>query len=972
MYTHNTRSVRQRQNAYRIEQYNGRTWVVVRSIAEVDFSLPLHIDCESHGFGSLLQFIYDVNSTYVRARYQFLFRGLHDPNLIIASTPVLRIDNEQMLRRALQAVLESISQRGEDSWQLVRRYFGLGDEDVIDLDMLFAQPIIVHVETVAYGGCYTRSEGEHVNIINGALSVVTKLRRSTNNNCAFDCLRFFGIPFDSPSMLRRLNGLGRNSYVSAQSLENISVSLGRPLKVIQKGRGGLLRYVTTDECVNIKIAPDHLVLLKNNHYSPIVDFRVTERQRCTTCARYYVGTHKCREQDQKNARYKFLKSDRRNAFFDIETRAMLDKPHYVKDKPFYPQAPVLACLYIPSNNEELVFEGLNCIDDFLAWIVSSKFKYAVRAHNGGCFDYYPVLAAILRTDYTREDFSFDNLMIRGSSKILCFTYKEHKFFDTYNHLADSLDGLCNSFKVKNKKIDEIICNGTIWKTKDIMLLEKDTLDAADYLPRLEELGLKEAYIKYCMYDCKSLAEIWDSYSKATCDLYSKVLPQKKPDEIYVEIQNCLTVPALAKKGWQWKMTELEYELWEPKKGTEHYKGCYNAVIGGISHVQHQGLQKDLACLDVVSLYVWAMMRNTFPFGAPIDTMVYVPGKLGVYKCKSVTCNDDPIMDVPTLRDGILDWTCRESEDRYLASIDIDRIRNRGGTVIIESGFYWEEQRDLFSDFLDPFTQEKMRQDVLKASKSPDFNVAIRNVSKLTGNSLYGKMLERIARMVLSIVDHPNDLFGYSYDYSKCFIYCANGKYMIKTPSTDENKSPFHIGVFILAYSRDHMMGIFDMVGRENIVATETDSLYIPRHLVNRLEPIIGAEIGMLDLEIPNIIESYFLGKKAYAIRYKPTFKNDELIPFEGKPVKIIASDDDTVTLYNKSILRKDDILYAEKFRLKGVQNSALYWDKYVECWLNGEVTFNDIQVFTRHLFDEESNIKIGVSSKKIKIKYINV
>jgi hypothetical protein len=121
-----------------------------------------------------------------------------------------------------------------------------------------------------------------------------------------------------------------------------------------------------------------------------------------------------------------------------------------------------------------------------------------------------------------------------------------------------------------------------------------------------------------------------------------------------------------------------------------------------------------------------------------------------------------------------------------------------------------------------------------------------------------------------------------------------------------------------------------MVGRENVIATETDSIYIKKEHLHRLQPVIGNEIGMLSVDIDDIKESYFLSKKGYAIRY----------------------------------MDKGNI--KEKFRLKGVHSAALNWDKYVEWYEKGMVTFNDIQVFVRHLFDmEKSQIHIGRLDKTV-------
>jgi hypothetical protein len=912
----------ERAHPYVIVQNGARV-----GLHEVNIKEELEVNVSSGGLNSLWLFIRDMNNRFnnLILRYQLMFQGISVPGQVVASLSLRNIESQAVLRVALQEAFERMSQRSSDSWEQVFRYYGLNRRGALrdmDLDIIFAAPIVIGISSDGYGACRSTDYLREFKI-NDRLTLKVKSHRSQGDNCAFECLRFKNGSIPSISVLRKQFDI--KGAVSWEQLERLSTYVQCPVRVI-KINGKRVTYMD-GSFVDFKKS-GHLVLLHRFHYWSVLDVKTIDN-RCIKCGEYYEDEHECTLKAIQAHRFLELKNKGRDLFFDIETRSDINDKFHVKDKVFYPQKAVLACWYVPATGLRKIVWGLNCIAEFIDWLEKEKVFYYIRAHNGGAFDYYFIIHEILKRSYDPEDFNFNNVLLRGSSKILSIEFKGHRFLDTYNHLVGSLEYLCNSFKVETKKITSCIVNGKEWSSKEIMLLDQYELTPEQYIQRLREIGLAQAYEDYCLTDCISLAEVWESYYDSAQTLFKKALPKVSASSFTSSFSNKLTIPSLAKWGWLEKQKELKKKTWFPVLKTRAYELSYSAVIGGISHVQHYGYHSEpLVCLDVVSLYVWAMMQNVYPVGEPLHTEVYVRGKLGVYMCSYVKCKDDPITDIPVLHDGVLDWTKTECENRSLSSIDIERIWRRGGTVEIIDGIYWEESENCFKDFLEVFTAEKKRQDTLVGTD--EYNESLRNVTKLIGNALYGKMLERSAKTSLSIVDHPNDLFGMDFDFTQCWIYRSNGKYIVRTPSTAENKSPFHLGVFVLAYSRDLMMSFFDKVGRENVIATETDSLYIKQEHAYRLQDVIGKEVGMLSIDIENIVESYFLSKKGYALRY-----------MVGNQLK-------------------------EKFRLKGVHKEALKWEKYEEWYQTGSVTFNDIQVFVRHLFDlNNTQIHIGKLDKTV-------
>ncbi len=180
-------------------------------------------------------------------------------------------------------------------------------------------------------------------------------------------------------------------------------------------------------------------------------------------------------------------------------------------------------------------------------------------------------------------------------------------------------------------------------------------------------------------------------------------------------------------------------------------------------------------------------------------------------------------------------------------------------------------------------------------------------------------------VVSSLYDIPDA------DFSKCFIYNWENKFIVRTMSTTVNKSPIYLGVFVLAYSRDLMMNYFDIIGRDNVIATETDSMYFHSSHLPKIADKIGKEIGYLDIDdFGNIKRAYFLAKKAYALHN----------PDNPDPKK------------------------RYKYRLKGVPSKCLSWIKYEEWWDTGSTSFT-VNHFKRDLFND-SSIRIGDMIKQLR------
>lgn len=383
------------------------------------------------------------------------------------------------------------------------------------------------------------------------------------------------------------------------------------------------------------------------------------------------------------------------------------------------------------------------------------------------------------------------------------------------------------------------------------------------------------------------------------------------------------------------------------------------AIGGISDVQYPGLHLgNLTLFDVVSLYPNNMIQPApetilnedgtpnmefQQFGCGEISWTgegeFIEDKVGFYLIENIVSPDKhstTICDIPKYNEekSSLDWRWKENPSAMIAASDIKRMRRNGYTFSITKGLYFAEKFNPFTEFVSIMIDEKKKQDVLNKTGDSTYNQALREVCKLMANALFGKMLEakveKNAKYLDSLddkffEDHPLETLGVAWKGERCLVKWEEQK----------KDAPIHLGAMILAYSRNQMMNFFDLVGRENIIATETDSMYVHKDKLKALKdskhPIyrIGSDLGNMKLEDEKgatiLNNCYFLGKKCYHVE----FTSDEKEQFGEviKPEKIKT-----------------------KMAWKGVPKKKLTKEKYVELFNNDQVKFTGITQFKPRMF----------------------
>jgi hypothetical protein len=816
----------------------------------------------------------------------------------------------------------------------------------------------------------------------------------------------------------------KNTYAKYRSLLNIektgnlSVSDGRII----------LNYFKMDEfkmvdilCNNLEtgenmkekmkeVEAKYLVLLEN-HWFVFKSFR-NESGICEICKTELNGKHTESGCKRNLKREDFNLNQKRIAcnkiYVDMESRPDLDDYSLKGEYRFYSQKGTLLCLYFENKKELPIsvtqhqnfiihedracmsFLGEDCIVkfvDFLQQQTEEQRYYNVYAHNGGRFDYFLMMGEILKSHH--RDYFFNECVIPKGTKILKFQMYSHFFFDTYNFLGFSLDKLCEDFKLEQKLCKAKVIDG--YDTmNDICLYKRDELTPKEFLEYLdsddaEAKRKKEIYIEYCLLDCIALGEVHKKLCDSIVDMMELITDEFYNDQnklnkfkIYkfteLEFAESLTLPSFVNNIF--KIMNLETDGKKYKSGIKILEGAVRAffektITGGISHVGKEGKYEycKLGTIDIVSLYPAQMIQQQYPYGEPIATNKYVEGKIGAYRVININQKVKCIGDIPKKVENGLDWSTQYIEEAYIWHTDIIRMKEHGCEMEIQEGYYWEETHNPYL-FLQIVVNIKMEQDRLKDAELP-YNVSLRQVAKLMANSLYGKQIERSTKDHLTFFKSPGEIYPELFDNENNTLYFSNNCFVLREKEANTT-SPLQYGSLILAYSRDSIQRNFDIIGRDNVIFTETDSICCPVSCIEKYADLgntegnfrLSKDLGCMtaDYGIDDYISSaYVLNKKCYRFNkihhkedvYDKTFKEE----FKKDDIKL----DDGI--FKKTGMRVPEI----KSRMAGVPNKYLTEEHYETLFQNETVSFEKIQLFTRHLINgSETGIRIGFMNKTIK------
>jgi hypothetical protein len=521
-----------------------------------------------------------------------------------------------------------------------------------------------------------------------------------NNNCGIACVaKILGIEL-SAVMVRREFGLEPNTEIPESVIKQIYNKHNRTSKfpaiisrtfsgnlnfelcdyilheVLPNGKGHFLVVESINQAENKKRQKYRRSLLAFDFETRNID-KLTHSVKCGKCVKYNMVDTIC------SLEYRTLK--RENAPVETKTHTFTTDGSATSARQFL---------------------------DFLEMEHRGGRHYTCIAHNGSRFDFLLLVGAMTDVEKFHSEFQY-----RGLS-IISMSYYGHIFRDPCCFMPNSLENLCNNFKVEVHKLTDFELNGETITNKNLCFYKPD-LNVKEFLElQTNEPDYWALYVKYCEYDCKSLLCLWEKFLIETQGLIQKIGSYTTKDGVFNDgkwiLAKCsviskTTIGGLAKKiidtlnkknrnyenylqflqedeipeavEYQKRLIEEHKEELDRAdlveqmrihqrigrqvdKQFDTYKK-YNFVCnfkrGGISHCNQAGKHNEsVSSVDITSQYPTAMMKMVIPAGRSRWVYEYNSKWYGYYRIKNLVFAEGtpafkPICPQPE-KGETLNWT----------------------------------------------------------------------------------------------------------------------------------------------------------------------------------------------------------------------------------------------------------------------------------------------------------------------------
>ena len=517
--------------------------------------------------------------------------------------------------------------------------------------------------------------------------------------------------------------------------------------------------------------------------------------------------------------------------------------------------------------------------------------YTFYAHNLGRFDSVFLIKGCILLD------DIEIIPKWKENKILSITFKntknncKFKVLDSIQMLNASLDSLCKSFEIINKK--GIFPHNFVNKKRLFYIGQTPLHKYFKNMPlnlyeknKKNNWNLKDECLKYLEKDVLGLLEVMIKFNEKIFNLYS------------LNITKFVTAPKLAVAIYT---TNFYSNTSEDKikmiRGIVE-KDIRSAYFGGNVNVCVNKINKAFY-YDMNSQYPFAML-NDMPIGNPTFSNDTDLNNYFGFVYGEITAPDYNRLRVPYIqnRDEKNDvvFCPRGKFTRMIFSEEIKEAIKDGYSMKIKYGYKFERGKDLFKNYVENIYNIK------KTTKDP----VEKTLSKLLLNSLYGKFgMKDITSNIKIVNKEDSKKITNKYNFSM-FAELDNGKVLIKYSSkipdslrkllkdndSDPKKitdktlfkkrgvpSAVQISAAISAYARMSINKFKNIPGNPCIMS-DTDSVILTKNLP---DICIGKELGQMKLE-HEIEEGIFIRKKLYALK---TITNQEVIKSSGvKPASL--------------------------------------------------------------------------------------
>ena len=781
------------------------------------------------------------------------------------------------------------------------------------------------------------------------------------------------------------------------------------------------RLLTHQEAEAAQSGPGIFIVHKD-HCTRFI--KITNMTTCIACQRKYVKLdgHDCKPGCAKVKEALLPNSTPRATLicYDLETRSIrnkytssynLDANGKVVGPPMLEYEQQATCLSFwgrEGDAERVTMEaateilddrcyvGIDCVERFLDWLYDEAFcgrPKILKAHNASRFDSFFVIQTIQSVPKFASHFKYKDIITKGS-KVVTFSWLGHEFQDSSLHLTGKLETVCANYKAPIQKQKSTSSGADSME----LCLRYPTLGPQDFLGKLSHDELRE-YKTYCLIDSVALFQTMRAYDDSMRTLIYKLI---SPDYGPVTKKNTNRVTKILLKPTAPGVVKAINKLvnYEAMKSGDYWAPddrCFRmiqkCVIGGISHVGHSGKHAyGIKSYDATSLYPTTLISHegqeefedkfepSFPKGPAIETTIWVRGKIGFYHIKNISVPRQEDRDrlkigcIPgRMDDGRLDWAALDFPEAHVGSVDMETMEKNGYVFEVVSGIYWEESWMPFEAIVKPFMVEKIRQDWLAKNDTENYNPALREACKLILNSLYGALLDQGEN---KSIEDITDTAGMDHVGTR-IVY--NDRILLKSKVVKEFNNSIQFGAWVLVLSRQVVQGYANLIGRHNIVVTETDSFYVAENAVMTLEesrhPVwrMGNNFGNLKLEHEGLVDMIAAAKKCYSALKAASARDispGKTLVYslrDGTPertVKVVDAAGDKVIVrlddYDSEVHARD--LYVHKCAFKGMSNPIR--EDFVHLLNHGHVT-KIAQNFSRTLFvnNQRTGIHIGFRAK---------
>ena len=724
-----------------------------------------------------------------------------------------------------------------------------------DIDNLFRGYIIIENISGIMGGCNKhKASGKKMKSAFYDYELYNPC--SMGNNCFFHCLGYMSGEKIDIKNIRKSNNI----------LTDVPIEINQGYKIMKDLD---LDYQIIDFDTNEELDTTiKYIVFKKNHFYVLTKFTSIKR----------VDNH----------------TKRGMMYFDFETRPTEEYVEIGSNKSYILKDTICNVYYRNYNSK--IYNELHLVTDKdkssarkLLDFLNSQSKlnktYHVLAHNGGNFDFYFIMS-----QFTSLELKDSKPQLRGIT-VIGLNYRGNLFKDTCCFLTDKLSNLSRDYKVEHGKItDDIDLRGEKMTSSQLIFYRPELsfdefMDLQNTDPEFWAL-----YDNYCMYDCIALSEVWEKFAKCVNHLLSELIPAvgdnppvlfktcylmkfntigSHSKQILVEMNKIYINNIKHDNSYKKQLDMFLLEC----DGENKYDFVCKFKRGGISESCKMGLHlTGIAGIDVCSQYPSALVYGRCPVGTSYWVEDYDETKYGFYLIKNLVFDTEykfkPV--AKSVKGKALDWSTNEFDELYVDSYMLKYIIDNHGLVSFDVVKGLVSNQDmlmekLFGRYVNTFFGEKKRQDILKNTKSKDYNPALRGTIKLYLNSLTGKLVE-------------NPAIHYSLKFDDEAKRQLNGIGVKKDFNEDKRNDWVVAGVMVYSYSKRLLFEYIKCLPNKSnsVIHVETDGIYFSMKEMEQFKMnlsnyegdypcSLGKELGNLEIEheTEEGIEAYFLGKKFY-------------------------------------------------------------------------------------------------------------